>query len=442
MQNIIETNKNLIETHCKVCNKIYLRDSFDRNPEYWICPECKKAKKKEKELLNLEKIKQQRLEERNYESYICWTCGNPFIEDYRKDIKKVKKEEPRFCCKECAAKYSSDHLDRTQTKLVECTICHELKEAPMNASAINFNCDDCKKENPFLDPDKKAYFKYRLKEKNIEFTEETFYEAYNSFTKRNTYKYPENCVLGKFERGNALKQKSANLQKLGFNFNNPNWEEEFFKIRNFLYDLYYKQKLSANEISQKYDLQINTPKRLLKLFGFEKFRDISDSLINAIKQGKMDPVSSLPNSENNLYNFKTGTYKLKTGEEYFYRSGYELWMMQFLEARDIKFTLNKFHISYISSEDNREHNGYPDFYLPDYNVLIETKGEDTYDEQNLTDRYETAIKKLGIDFIIVGCKAKYDKKNHCDKFRKWTLLKSFLTDKEKEKQILELLEIK
>lgn len=442
MQNKIETNRNLIETHCKICNKIYLRDSFDRNPEYWICPECKKAKKKEKEFLRTEKIKQQRLEERNYESYICQWCGNPFIEDYRKDIEKVKKEEPRFCCKECTAKYSSSHLDRTRTKLLECTICHELKEANISTSSINFICDDCKKENPFLDPDKKAYFKYRLKEKNIEFTEENFYEKYEAYIKNNTYKYPEDCVLGRFERGNALKQKSINLQKLGFNFDNPDWEEEFFKMRNFLYDLYYKQKLSANEISQKYGLQINTPKRLLKLFGFNKFRDITDSLINSIKQGKLDPIKSVPNSENNPYNFKTGTYKVKTGEEYFYRSGYELWMMQFLEARDIKFTLNKFHISYISSEDNREHNGYPDFYLPDYNLLIETKGEDNYDEQNLTDRYETALKKLGIDFIVVGCKAKYDKKNHCDKFRKWTLLKSFLTDKEKEKQILELLEIK
>ena len=328
--------------------------------------QIKREKERTRRHQKAEILKQQKLEERNYEPYICWTCGNPFIEDYRQDISSVKKEDPRFCCRECANKYSSDCLDKTQTKQIECTVCHELKEVNIHCSPINFICDDCKKENPFLDPDKKAYFKYKLKEKNIEFTEESFYKAYNSFTKRNTYKYFEDCILGRFERSQAFKNKSINLIKVGFNFENPNWEEEFFKTRNFLYNLYYEQKLSANEISQKYDLQINTPKLLLKLFGFEKFRDISDSLINAVKQGKLDPVKNLPNSENNPYNFKTGTYKVKTGEEYFYRSGYELWMMQFLEARDIKFTLNKFHISYISSEDNREHNGYPDIQISIY----------------------------------------------------------------------------
>ena len=418
MQNIIETNRNLIETHCKICNKIYLRNSFDRNPDTYLCPECRKIRKnnskKEKDHLRAEIIKQQRLEERNYEPYICLICGNPFIEDYRKSLKGVKKEEPKFCCQECAAKYSSHQINNKETKLAECIICHELKEINIHASSKNFICDECK-EN-----------KKKEEKRNNE----------NSVL-HIPYRYPKDCVLGKFERSQAYNQKSPNLQKLGFNFEDFNWEKEFFKVRNLLYDLYYKQKLSALIISKKYNIILsNSIRYYLNLFGFFKIRNLSESTILAIKENRL----KIPEvSKNNIYN--QGQYKLKTGEEYFYRSNYELWMIQFLEARDIKFTLNQFHISYISSEDNEEHNGYPDFYLPDYNLLIETKGEDRYDEQNLIDRYETAIKKLKIDFIVIGCESKYKKELHSTVFKNWILLKSFLTDKEKEKEILKLLEI-
>ena len=74
-------------------------------------------------------------------------------------------------------------------------------------------------------------------------------------------------------------------------------------------------------------------------------------------------------------------------------------------------------------------------------ILAATDESYFYDEQNLIDRYETAIKKLGIDFIVIGCNLKYIKNTNETIFKNWILLKSFLTDKEKEKEILKMLEI-
>ena len=86
--------------------------------------------------------------------------------------------------------------------------------------------------------------------------------------------------------------------------------------------------------------------------------------------------------------------------------------------------------------------GYPDFYLPDYNLLIEIKNKYFYNEQNLIDRYQTSIKNLGIDFIVLNCKGYVLKTSKVFKFKGFEVLKSFIEDKNKEKEILNLLELK
>ena len=430
--------ENSIIKNCKRCNKEFETSKFTPYVEY--CPECTKIIKNEKATQRrrerAEILKQQRLEERNYEPYICLTCGKEFIEDYRKDASDVKKEEPRFCCKECARTYSSHQLDQTRIKLIECTVCHELKEVNIHCSSENFICEECKKP---LNKQKEN-FKKSEKRKNENNPSHTF------------YKYPQDCILGRFERGHAYKQKSLNLQKLGFNFENPNWEEEFFKVRNLLYDLYYIQKYSLPMIREKFGFIIDkTSKDYLILCGFNKFRGLKEGINLAINNGRnhRGPLSEKPNN----FNYQ-GWYKLKTGKEYFYRSSYELEMIKLLERKNVDFSLNKFHISYKSSKDNKEHDGYPDFYINKYNLIIETKSFKKFDEQNLTDRYKT-IKKQGYDFIVITCEGYYfyskkhfrkEKDSHKKRgefrLKEFKVLKSFIEDKEKEKQILDLLEIK
>ena len=418
--------ENSIIKNCKRCSKEFETSKYTPYVEY--CPECTKIVKNEKATQRrrerVEILKQQRLEERNYESYICQWCGNPFIEDFRIDLKAILKEEPRFCCKECLTKYSSNCLDRTQTKQIECTICHELKEAPMNASLEEFVCNECKEKQK------------KEEKRNNE----------NSVL-HIPYRYSKDCVLGRFERSQAYSQKSSNLQKLGFNFEDLNWEEEFFKIRNMLYDLYYVQKYSLPMIREKFGFIIDkTPKDYLKLFGFNKFRNVSEGVKLSFKEGRVS-LSEV----NKNYNFIHGWYKLKNGNEFYYRSSYELEAIKFLENKNIDFTLNTFHTSYISSEDNEEHEAFPDFYLPKYNLVIEMKNYKNFKEKDLQERY-LFIKNLGYDFIVITCKGyylydgkkRYKKNPEIKEFRlkEFKVLKSFIEDKEKEKQILDLLEIK
>ena len=94
---------------CKRCGKEFETSKFTLNREY--CSDCvrilKNERVKNRGYQQAEILKQQRLEERNYKPYICLICGREFIEDYRKDIRAIKKERPRFYCQESAAKYSS-----------------------------------------------------------------------------------------------------------------------------------------------------------------------------------------------------------------------------------------------------------------------------------------------------------------------------------------------
>ena len=153
---------------------------------------------------NVSNYKEEKENQNSNKTYYCLFCNKPFTEDYRKD----KKGEPKFCCKKCDRTYSSHQLDQTKTKLIECTICHELKEVNIHCSPINFICEECKEKQK------------KEEKRNNE----------NSVL-HIPYKYPENCVLGKFERSKAYKQKSINLIKMGFDFDDFNWEEEFFRIQ-------------------------------------------------------------------------------------------------------------------------------------------------------------------------------------------------------------------
>ena len=433
----VDTSKTKL-LECTVCHEIKEANILVSSKNF-VCNDCKANE--------IDRIKENRLKEKNYEPYICLTCGNPFTEDYRKDIRGVKKEEPRFCCQPCAAKYSSSCIDQNKTKLVECTICHELKEVNVHASSINFICDECKTNQIQKEKEEKIKLIYKNTQKSlpVNIKDSLDKKVKRSSIKKNTFKnkvlnipylYSEDCILGRFERSRTYKQKSDNLRKIGFNFDNLNWGEEFFKARNLLYKVYYEEKQSILMLKEYFNLKsTRTVTDLLHLFGFSKTRNNSEGVRLAFKEGRNTPL----NEYSDIYN--QNWIDTPYGK-FFYRSNYELSLIKFLVERNIEFTCNKTHISYISSEDNEEHSGYPDFYLPKYNVLIETKNRHNFEEQNLIDRYETGIKPKGIDFIVISCKGKYAYKTREFIFKGFKVLKSFIEDKEKEKQILDLLEIK
>lgn len=126
-------------------------------------------------------------------------------------------------------------------------------------------------------------------------------------------------------------------------------------------------------------------------------------------------------------NYYQGSFLSKNEETFFYRSSYELELSKFLESKNINFTLNKFKIKYKSSKDESFHFGFPDFYLPDFKLIIETKNLENFDETDLNDRY-LSLKELGLDFLVIEAKIKYfwhSKGCHNYEFKGFKILKDF-----------------
>ena len=203
--------------------------------------------------------------------------------------------------------------------------------------------------------------------------------------------------------------------------------------------MYYEEEQSILMIQKRFGFCFTrTVTDMLKLFGFFKIRNLTEGGRLAFRLGRNNPAER---KSPKIYNH--GWIDTPYGE-FYYRSNYELSLINFLVEHNLPFTCNKEYLSYVSSKDQGEHTAYPDFYIPEHDLLIEVKNDHSYveQEQNLIDRYETGIKPKEIDFIVISCKGKYAYKTREFIFKGFKVLKSFIEDKEKEKQIFDLLEIK
>lgn len=387
--------EDFIKKNCEICGKEFSASKF--NPYINHCKDCGKILKKERR-------KQRALEKTSIpldKFYTCETCGKSFNVDYRKYERKTP---PRFCCDSCARAYSSSKVDREfhrqiMQKKFEPQRLQKLKEKEEHKAFVSKGC-----------------IRTLFNPKSLKIEDIVYY-----------YRYPENCILGKFERSLIFKNHryTGNLIKTGFDFWNRNWEEEFFKIRNKIYNLYYVEKLSLEQLQAFFEFKsVRTSRDFLKLFGFFKFRNYSEGVSNALEKGTsgIDKINKMKSS-----NYYQGSFLSKSEETFFYRSSYELELSKFLESKDIKYTLNKFKIKYKSSKDNSFHFGFPDFYLPDFKLIIETKNLGNFDEIDLNDRY-LSLKELGLDFLVIEAKIKYpwrSKDHHNYEFKGFKILKDF-----------------
>lgn len=231
--------EDFIKKNCEICGKEFSVSKF--NPCINYCEDCRKELKKERE-------KQRALEKAAIpldKFYICETCGKSFNIDYRK---YDRNKPPRFCCATCARTFSSSKVDREAHKQVmqkkfETQRLQRLKEKEEHKTFVSKGCIRTLYNPKFLKAEDIIYY----------------------------YRYPKNCILGKFERSLVFKnyRYMGNLIKTGFDLWNQNWEEEFFKIRNKIYDLYYREKLSLEQLQAFFGFKsVRISKNLLRFFGF------------------------------------------------------------------------------------------------------------------------------------------------------------------------------
>lgn len=388
-------NKTYKLVKCIDCGR-FKEAPLSTNTRNFRCPTCREIYRK-----NKRKERDEKLRKINYWQgpFHCETCGKEFEEDWRTTFEARKKSPPRFCSEKCARKYSSDHLQRDRTKPAVCTRCGKVENIPISASSKTFICKECK--NPSK-PIKEGFEK---------FINSQFYT-----------------------------KKSPNLTRFGFNFDNPNVEEEYNNLKNKLYDLYFVQNLSSLEISKIFNFNVSSGilNRLFKVFGF-RMRTLSEANILAIKEGrlKIDTSNIFINHPAHHPLYDQGYLTLYEGtdkeKQFYYRSSYEKSFLKKLEYLNIPFECNNYHIDYFDTQENKLRKGFPDFYFPKHNTCIEIKGEHFYDEINLRDRFE-ALKKKDINLFVLF----YDNKKKQFFLRKAFIVNNF-TESLFEEEVLNFL---
>lgn len=197
-------------------------------------------------------------------------------------------------------------------------------------------------------------------------------------------------MLEKFLKSQLYRNKSPNLQKLGFNFSNDP-EEEYLKIQSMLYTEYHINCESMLTIMKKFGIPSSrTIDIIFRLFDIES-RSYSEMTKNAIIKNRMTPSSNST--------FKGVYHKAWFGEIFYLRSSYEEEYAKILDSEKIKYYVEHLRIKYFDTTKNSYRIAIPDFYLPEKNTIIEVKSKYWLSEQEMRDK-KSAYTNLGYKFFL------------------------------------------
>lgn len=219
---------------------------------------------------------------------------------------------------------------------------------------------------------------------------EVFCISCGKFIKKTTkgksinYKFCPDC--------HKLKQNITLFKKLEVLENNLQISNE--KALKVLTKEYFTNKLGLIQIKEKYEIMFNTVHFFFKKNGID-LRNFSNAQKLAIKTGrKITPLNP---------KFETGYHITWYGKKIFYRSSYERRMMEILDSKREIYFYETLKIEYDFKGEKNVH--ITDFYLPEKNLVIETKGEwfQKRDEEKIEAK-KNAILLEGYYHIIIGKK--------------------------------------
>ena len=283
---------------------------------------------------------------------ICENCGKEHDGSYGSG---------RFCSKECARAFSSKNTTG-QLKEAKCIDCGKIIYIGKRASDKKCRCEECNKNHP------KLICKICGREYN---------------------KYEGGCQNEFCKKHNLLQFKTL-IKYFGFDKNKLGTlevENEFRRIRNLLYDLYWNKELTGEEISKMFNYK-NSHNIIQSIFNYLniKTRNFSEATTNALLKGRM--------------NNKEGWHITWNNKEVYLRSSFELDYANELDNKQINYEVEFFHIKYLDTQNNKFRCAIPDFYLPDTNTIVEIKSSWTLDKQNMIDKMK-AYKDLGYNFKLI-----------------------------------------
>jgi len=293
----------------------------------------------------------ERIIEYNKNPKKCLECDKPILHKIK--IGKLNKTfRKKFCSHLCSAKYSNEHRvynpkEDKRIKEISCMDCGKKIIVYFRANPKTAKCENCKKI--ICKPCKICGQKKCLR-KDI-------------------------CKKHQFFK-TLIKYFGFDKNKIG----SIEVYEEFDRIVNLIENEYYENKLSTLDIEKKYNYpHQNVSQTLFKNLKINS-RTLSQSLTNAILQGKT--LNKNPNQ------YKCGWHTTWNNKQVFYRSSYELDYAKELDKQKIEYKMEFLRILYWDTQLLRQRVAIPDFYLPKENLIIEIKSTWTYNEQNMKDKFK------------------------------------------------------
>lgn len=172
--------------------------------------------------------------------------------------------------------------------------------------------------------------------------------------------------------------------------------EEFSRVRNLIYDLYWNQNLSCAEIGEKFSYPGNSS--ITKVFEHLEIprKSFEESTRNAIHKGKLIPGGG--GLADKLHQEWHTTW---TGEDVFLRSSYETDYANWLDENQISYSVEELRIEYYDSQQDKTRIAIPDFYISSTNEIIEIKSDYTLDIQEMLDKFEAYKNKGYIPKLVL-----------------------------------------
>ena len=287
---------------------------------------------------------------------VCENCGKEHNGNYGSG---------KFCSQECARSYATKN-DLHKLKEAKCIDCDKIIYIGKRASIKKCRCEEC--NNKHINPSD-------IKCCNI---------------CGRLYNKQDHCCKNEFCQKHNINQIKTLIKYFGFDktkLGTLQVEDEFNRIRNILYDLYWNQEKSFSDIAQIFNYKSN-PGNISKFFNYLEIesRSFSQCSILTYLQGKQNNKQQWHTTWNN--------------KEVYLRSTYELDYAKELDEYQINYEVEYFHIKYWDSQKQEYRCAIPDFYIPKDNMIVEIKSSWTLDKQNMIDKKKAYV-DLGYKFKLI-----------------------------------------
>ena len=322
--------------------------------------------------------------------YICENCKKEHDGSYGSG---------RFCSKECAKSYSSNH-NKNRTKEVFCSSCGNIQIVPINARLKDFLCDECKIKRI------KEITKIKTIQRNIENENKKEIKRRLNIEKRqirkcsicgNLYFTKDGCQ-NEFCKTHSIQMFKSLIKYFKFDkskLGTQEVENEYNRVRDMLYDLYWNKNMSTYDLARMFNYKSNPTNIAQKFFkGYLNIpvKDLSYAVREGYLMGRQE-VHSDPK-------YKCGWHETWDGRKVYLRSSYELDYAIELDNKKIYYDVECLRIKYFDTQQNKNRIAIPDFYIHSTNTIVEIKGRFTLDLQNMIDKKKSYIEN-GYNFKLI-----------------------------------------